>query len=100
MTSKSNSKNKSPNATVNEEVVESVPDTNSVAAPTPTIGSHMGKRYKLAYTKLFLSQPRWKQVAIDEDIKNGNKNGCEIMPDFIRAVIALAEGEEEILLTC
>lgn len=45
--------------------------------------------YKNTYNTLYKTYPRWKQVAIVEDIKNKNDSG--ILLEFIQNVISTAE---------
>lgn len=49
--------------------------------------------YKKTYTDMYKNQPRWKQNAIDEDIKENKSSG--LTDDFIRGVIRMAEHEYE-----
>lgn len=47
--------------------------------------------YKNTYNNLYKTYPRWKQVAIVEDVKNKNDSG--ILMEFIQNVINTAEAQ-------
>lgn len=55
-------------------------------------------RYELAYHKILSGLPYWKREAIKEDTLN-KKFGNDILIEFSKEVIKLAESDKEIFTT-
>ena len=55
-------------------------------------------RYELAYHKILSGLPYWKRKAIKEDTLN-KKFGNDILIEFSKEVIKLAESDKEIFTT-
>ena len=59
---------------------------------------NMKKRYELAHMKVLGGYPAWKRKAVETDIVS--KPESSYVKAYVSEVIALAEGNEEIMLTC
>ncbi len=53
----------------------------------------LAKRYELAYNQLWATLPKWKQLAIQEDLNDGKSS--IMLDDMMKSVIRLAENEAE-----
>ena len=83
----------------NDEVETSIaPPKSPNVKKAPSGPVDYKKRYEMARVKLYNDLPRWKQLAIDEDIRDGKES--RFADQFAKDVVALAEDTtQEIFLT-